>query len=130
VIETTRREPQFARPDDLPEDHLPEPVALTPEQIAAQKEADERDRQRRLEWAIILRALSDNSTAVTRAMRQWYPREGDRERQIERVLTSYGDGSFLINRLGAEGVVDRDLVVVLLDLRRRLIVEYGDTPDR
>jgi hypothetical protein len=38
------------------------------------------------------------------------------------------DGSFLINRLGAEGVIDRDLVVVLLDLRRRLKDEYGDTP--
>ena len=66
--------------------------------------------------------------AVTRAMHPWYPRELDRERQIERVLASYKDGSFLINRLGAEGVIDQDLVVVLLDLRRRLIEEYGDTP--
>ena len=49
MIETKTREPQFAMPDDLPEDHLPEPVALTPEQIAAQKEAEERDRQRQLE---------------------------------------------------------------------------------
>jgi hypothetical protein len=128
VSETKLREPQFAMPDDLPEDHLPEPVALTPEQIAAQQEAEERDRQRRLEWAIILRALSDNSMAVTRAMRQWYPREGDRERQVERVLTSYEDGSFLIDRLGAGMVVDQDLAVVLLDLRRRLIDDYGDTP--
>src|SRR5712671_4027536 len=29
---------------------------------------------------------------------------------------------------GDQGVIDRDLVVVLLDLRRRLIDEYGDTP--
>src|SRR5207244_7667336 len=43
-------------------------------------------------------------------------------------MTRYEDGSFLINRLGAEGVIDQDLVVVLLDLRRRLIDEYGDTP--
>ena len=43
-------------------------------------------------------------------------------------MTRYEDGSFLINRLGAEGVIDQDLVVVLLDLRRRLIGEYGDTP--
>jgi hypothetical protein len=61
-------------------------------------------------------------------MHPWHPREHDRERQIERVLASYEDGSFLIDRLGAEGVIDRDLVVVLLDLRRRLIGEYGDTP--
>jgi hypothetical protein len=109
-------------------ENLPEPVPLTPEQIAAQVEADERDRQRRFEWAMILQALSDNSMAVTRAMHPWHPREHDRERQIERVLASYEDGSFLIDRLGAEGVIDRDLVVVLLDLRRRLIGEYGDTP--
>jgi hypothetical protein len=100
VSETKTGEPQFAMPDDLPEDHLPAPVALIPEQIAAQKEANERDQERRLEWAMILQALSDNSAAVTRAMRQWYPREGDRERHVERVMTSYGDGSFLIDRLG------------------------------
>ena len=61
-------------------------------------------------------------------MHPWYPREHDRERQVERVMTSYEDGSFLINRLGAEGVIDQDLAVVLLDLRRRLVDEHGDTP--
>jgi len=66
--------------------------------------------------------------AVTRAMRQWYPREADRESQVERVLTSYEDGSFLIDRLGAGMVVDQDLAVVLLDFRRRFKDEYGDTP--
>jgi hypothetical protein len=128
VSETKAREPQFALPDELPEDHLPEPVALTHEQIAAQAEAEEQDRLRRLDWAMINQALADNSMAVTRAMSRWYSREGDRERQIERVMTRYEDGSFLINRLGAEGVIDQDLVVVLLDLRRRLIDEYGDAP--
>jgi hypothetical protein len=129
VSETKLREPQFAIPDDdPPEDNLPEPVALTPEQITAQKEAEERDRQRRLEWAIILQALNDNAMAVTRAMREWYPRDGDRAHQIERVLASCQDGSFLIDRLGAGMVVDQDLAVVLLDLRRRLRDEYGDTP--
>jgi hypothetical protein len=115
-------------PDDVPEAHLPEPIASTPEQIAAQKEAAERGRQRQLEWAMILQALSDNSMAVTRAMRQWHPREGDPEHQIERVLTSYEDGSFLIDRLGAGMVVDQDLAVVLLDFRRRFKDEYGDKP--
>jgi hypothetical protein len=56
MSETKTREPQFALPDQLPEDHLPESVALTPEQIAAQAKADERDRERRLEWAIIIQA--------------------------------------------------------------------------
>jgi len=101
---------------------------LTPEQIMAQAEADEREEQRRLEWAMILQALSDNSMAVTRAMHPWYPREGDQERHVERVLSRFRDGSFLIDRLGAGLVIDRDLAIVLLDLRRRLMGEYGNTP--
>jgi hypothetical protein len=47
---------------------------------------------------------------------------------VKRVLSRFRDGSFLINRLGAECVLDQDLVIVLLDLRRRLIAEYGDGP--
>jgi hypothetical protein len=114
----------------LPYRELDDAVGLTetPEQIAAQAEADERDRQRQLEWAMINQALSDNSMAVTRAMHPWHPREGDRERQIERVMSRYEDGSFLIDRLGAEGVIDRDLVVALLHFRERLIGEYGGGP--
>jgi hypothetical protein len=126
VSETKTREPQFVFADDLPEDHLPAPVALTPEQIAAQKEADERDRQRRLEWAIILQALNDNSMAVFRAMRRF--RHQSETEHVERVLTSCDDGSFLVDRLGAGMVIDQDLAVVLLDLRRRLKDEYGERP--
>ncbi len=130
MIETKTREPLVLSPleDEPAIENLPEPIPLTPEQAAAQAEAEEQDRLRRLHWAMINQALRDNSMAVTRAMHPWHPREHDRERQIERVLASYEDGSFLINRLGAEGVIDQDLVVVLLDLRRRLIDEYGDTP--
>jgi hypothetical protein len=40
-------------------------------------------------------------------MQHWY-REGDRERQVERVMTSYEDGSLLIDRLAAGMVVDQD----------------------
>jgi hypothetical protein len=128
VSETKTRAPLFDIPDDPPEGQLPEPAALTPEQIAVLAEAEERDRKRRLEWAAINQALRDNSMAVMRAISQWHPREGESEKRVERVLTSVEDGSFLINRLGAAGVVDQDLAIVLLDLRRRLIDEYGDTP--
>ncbi len=38
---------------------------------------------------MILRALNDNSMAVTRAMHPWYPREGDRERHVEGVLSAF-----------------------------------------
>ena len=36
------------------------------------------------------------------------PRERDGERQVERVMTSYEGGSFLIDRLAAGMVVDQD----------------------
>jgi hypothetical protein len=128
VSETKARTPQFEIPDDPPEGQLPEPVTLTPEQLTAQAEAEERDRKRRLEWALINRALADNSMAVMRAISQWHPREGESEKHVERVLTSVEDGSFLLDRLGAAGVVDQDLAIVLLALRQRLTKDYGSGP--
>jgi hypothetical protein len=126
MSETKVSERELAPLDDPPEDNLPEPVALTPEQIAALAEEEKRDRQRRLEWAVTNETLRENSMAVFRAMRA-FRHEGEQE-YVERVLTSFEDGRFLINRLGAECVRDQDLAIVLLDLRRRLIDEYGDTP--
>jgi hypothetical protein len=123
---TRERRLEFPLPDDLPVDHLPKPIALTAEQIAALAKADERDRQRKLEWDRTIQALNDNALATFRAMRKFRHETG--EAQVERVLSSYQDGSFLIDRLGAGLVVDQDLAVVLLDLRRRLLEEYGNTP--
>jgi hypothetical protein len=123
MSETKARERLFALPDDPPEDNLPEPIALTPEQYA---EAKKREEQYRLEWAAINQALRDDSMAVFRAMRKF--RHESEQEYVSRVLTSFGDGRFLINRLGAEGVIDQELAVVLLDLRRRLLDEYGNTP--
>ncbi len=74
----------------------------------------------------MVQALNDNSLAVVRAMRR-FRNEAEQE-QVERVLTSHEAGSFLIDRLGAGLVVDQDLAVVLLNLRRRLIDEYGSGP--
>jgi hypothetical protein len=75
---------------------------------------------------VVIQALNDNSMAVFRAL-QRFRHESEKE-QVERVLSSYQDGSFLVDRLGAGMVVDQDLAVVLLDLRRRLKDEYGETP--
>jgi len=57
-----------------------------------------------------LRLAADRIDGVT-----W--RGEPEQEQVERVLTSYEAGSFLIDRLGAGLVIDRDLAVVLLDLR-------------
>ncbi len=128
MTDTKTREPLELSPleDEPAIENLPEPIPLTPEQMRAQAEADERDRQRQLEWAMVVQALNDNSLAVVRAMRRF--RNETEQEQVERVLTSYEDGSFLIDRLGAGLVVDQDLAVVLLNLRRRLIDEYGTGP--
>ena len=123
MSETKTRELLFPMPDDRPGDQLPEPVALTPEQIVAQAEADERDRQRRLDWAVAVQALNDNAMAVTRAMRRF--RDESEQDQVERVLSSFEDGRFLIDRLGAGIVADQDLAVVLLDLRALATTRRG-----
>src|SRR5438105_6046910 len=63
---------------------------------------------------------------VFRAMRRF--RHESEPEQVERVLTGFEDGRFLIDRMGAESTVDQDLAVVLLDLRQRLREEYGTGP--
>ena len=106
MSKTKVREPLELSPleDEPASENLPEPVPLTPEQIVAQAEADERDRQRQLEWALVVQALNDNSLAVFRAMRRF--RNETEQEQVQRVLTSYEAGSFLVDRLGAGLVVD------------------------
>jgi hypothetical protein len=125
---TKTREGVFAPLEDPPEGHLAEPVELSPEQLARRAEAEEREQQYRREWAEINAALKDNAAAVTRAMSRWHPGEGGRERETERAMTRFENGAFLLNRLGAECVLDQDLATVLLDLRRWLIEEYGAGP--
>jgi hypothetical protein len=66
--------------------------------------------------------------AVTRAIGRWHRSPGERERRTDQVLTQFESGAFLLDRLGAEGVIDQDLAVVLLRFRRSLIEEYGDGP--
>ena len=83
---------------------MAETVALTLEQIAAQKEAADRDRQRQLECAVVIQRQLDSGCAGDATLVPAI----DRERQVERVMTSYEDGSFLIDRLPAGMVVDQD----------------------
>jgi hypothetical protein len=101
MIETKAREPLLEFPDDHLIDDLSIPaVELTPEQRTALAEAQKRDQQRQQEWAAIVQALEDNSMAVFRAMRRG--RNESEQEQVERVLTGFEDGRFLIDRMGAE----------------------------
>jgi len=127
MIETKPRERELAFPHDYPIDEFPQSmVELTAEQKRALVEIEKRLEQRQQEWASIVHALEDNSMAVFRAMRRG--RKESEQEQVERVLTSFEDGRFLIDRMGAESTVDPDLAVVLLDQRRRLREEYGTGP--
>ena len=62
MSETKTRVPDFPLDGDLPADHLPEPVALTPEQIAARNALIEQDRLRRADWDAINQALRDDAS--------------------------------------------------------------------
>jgi hypothetical protein len=114
--------------DEPLEGHLPTPIELSPEQAACAPEAEKIEEQYRREWAKINQTLRNNSLAVTRAISRWYPSEGEREEHTERLLEQFANGAFLVNRLGAAGVTDQDLVTVLLHFRRGLIAEYGSGP--
>jgi len=127
MIETKPRERGLDFPCDCPIDEFPQSmVELTAEQKVALAEAEERLEQRQREWEAIVQALQDNSMAVFRAMRRF--RHESEPEQVNRVLASFEDGRFLIDRMGAENSVDQDLAVVLLDLRRQLRDEYGTGP--
>jgi hypothetical protein len=128
MIETKVESLRLRLPIDAPVDNLPEAVELTPEQLAELAEAQKREARYRQEWNAINAALRDNSMAVTRAMARWHRTPGERERHTEQVLTQFESGAFLLDRLGAEGVMDQGLATVLLQFRRRLIEEYGDGP--
>src|SRR5438477_2050908 len=127
MITTKSREAPLAFPLDQPIDALPQSVVeLTPEQKRALSEVEKRLEQRQREWEAIVQALQDNSLAVFRGMQRF--RHESEPEQVNRVLASFEDGRFLIDRMGAENSVDQDLAVVLLDLRRRLQGEYGSGP--
>jgi len=63
---------------------------------------------------------------VRLALSGWQPHHAEGECPSGRVLPNVEDGSFLIDKLDAAGVIDHELTAVLLDLRRRLIDDYGN----
>src|SRR5438874_3207893 len=122
MITTKSQEAPLAFPLEQPIDALPPSVLELPaEQKVTLAEAEKRLEQQQQEWASIVQALEDNSMAVFRAMRRL--RHESEPEQVERVLTSFEDGRFLIDRMGAESTVDPDLAIVLLTrpLSRRIM---------
>src|SRR5438270_12328608 len=106
MIETKPREPEVAFPQDRPIDELLQPIVEMPsEQKRALAEVEKRLEQRQLEWRSVVQALEDNSMAVFRAMRRG--RNESEQEQVERVLTGFEDGRFLIDRMGAESTSTR-----------------------
>ena len=97
MSETKPREPLVLSPleDEPAIENLPEPIPLTPEQMAAQAEADERNRQRQLEWAMVVQALNDNSLAVVRAMRRF---RNEAEQQLGSLETLLAAPSSAVGR--------------------------------
>src|SRR5262249_22883482 len=104
--------------------------ALAPE-LPAHELAEIEDRHRQfLERVMELSGvLSEDAAAVARAARDeaLLDTDKDYQRLAERTRRNHRRGSFLIDRLGAAGLVDPSLTVVLTDLRRELLAAYGSS---
>ena len=75
------------------------------------------------------RRLLADASASYRAMADWGEVEGpeDWQETVRKADESLDNGSFLIERLGADRHLDPTLMAVLLAMRRRLIDEHGAT---
>jgi hypothetical protein len=73
--------------------------------------------------------LLDDARASYRAMEGWdrVRTQEDWENVLVQASLDIDNGSFLLDRLGAERFLDPQLMAVLLGLRRRLIEEHGAT---
>jgi hypothetical protein len=120
----TTEEPSAARTviDDNPGSLIP--PELSPDEIA---EINDRHRQFLARVAELSRVLSEDAAAVARATRDeaFLDTDEDYQRLAERARRNHHRGAFLIERLGAAGLVDPSLTVVLIDLRRSLLATYG-----
>jgi len=113
---------RFEVPGDGPD--LPVSTDVSPEAIA---EINDRHRQFLDRVAELSRVLSEDAAAVARGARDesFLRTDEDYKRLAERTRRNHRRGSFLIDRLGAAGLVDPSLTVVLVDLRRDLLATYG-----
>jgi hypothetical protein len=110
------------RLDDIPAS--PVPTELAPNQLAEMKDRHQQFMARVVELSNV---LSQDAAAVVRATRDgsFLNTDEDYKHLAERARRDYGRGTFLIDRLGAAGLLDPTLAAVLLDLRSRLLATYG-----
>jgi hypothetical protein len=108
--------------DDVPES--PVPTELAPNQIAEMKDRHQQFMARVAELSDV---LNQDAAAVVRATRDgsFLNTDDDYKRLAERARRDYCRGTFLIDRLGAAGLLDPTLTAVLLDLRTHLLTTYG-----
>ena len=114
--------PQRQVVDDIPAS--PVPTELAPNQIAEMKDRHQRFMARVVELSNV---LSQDAAAVVRATRDgsFLDTDEDYKDLAKRARRDYGRGTFLVDRLGAAGLLDPTLAAVLLDLRSRLLATYG-----
>jgi hypothetical protein len=108
--------------DDIPAS--PVPTELAPNQIAEMKDRHQQFMARVVELSNV---LSQDAAAVVRATRDgsFLDTDEDYKDLAKRARRDYGRGTFLVDRLGAAGLLDPTLAAVLLDLRSRLLATYG-----
>ena len=102
----------------------PGSTELTPNQGAETRDRHQKFMARVAELSAV---LNQNAAAVVRATRDgsFLDTDDDYKRLAERARQDYGRGTFLIDRLGAAGLLDPTLTAVLLDLRTHLLATYG-----
>ena len=121
--------------DDAPElralvgGGIPEPAASAGPPSDEAAEVNDRHQQFLAHVAELSRVLSQDAAAVVRATRDGSLLDTDEDfkRLAERVRRDYGKGTFLLDRLGAQGLLDPMLSAVLLELRRDLVATYGSS---
>jgi hypothetical protein len=105
---------------------IPEPAASAGPPSDEAAEVNDRHQQFLAHVAELSRVLTQDAAAVMRASRDGalLHTDEDWKRLSNRADRDYDSGTFLLNRLGAQGLLDPTLSAVLIELRRRLLADY------
>ena len=139
-MDTKVREPRLFDLEEMVEDdapelralvegRLPEPAAPARRHADEAAEANDRHQQFQARVAELSQVLTQDARAVLRATRDasLLDTDEDWKRLSKRARRDYDEGTFVLNRLGAQGLLDPLLSAVLIELRRRLVTDYGSS---